>query len=286
MLKSKNNDININKDKKRTVTTTSTNAYPISINNQQCVGPCYYSNTKIIHPLTLDEIKGVEHNFCPVNAFVYVDPVTKKNALSVIDRCYVPTARETPMDELLRENIIAPQFHFSSDYFVKIYYKINNLEDLLRWLDNHSNDPFRTRERVFNNGMVAYGDQITIIDHRMINFVNDIMINNLPKLYRYISPYIIIQGDEVTFRDGDKYSNNNDHKENKESEENEDDRKKITIVRNYIKDKFLGPDNIQQFMSKFIRYYKEEITDRYISTVLVNHMIDYTIKRIKLTLES
>src|SRR5579872_2769864 len=176
MLKSKNNDININKDKKRTVTTTSTNAYPISINNQQCVGPCYYSNTKIIHPLTLDEIKGVEHNFCPVNAFVYVDPVTKKNALSVIDRCYVPTARETPMDELLRENIIAPQFHFSSDYFVKIYYKINNLEDLLRWLDNHSNDPFRTRERVFNNGMVAYGDQITIIDHRMINFVNDIMI--------------------------------------------------------------------------------------------------------------
>jgi len=255
---------------KKSSITSPPEAYPISVNNQHCVGPCYYSNTRIIHPVTLDEIKDINHNFCPVNAFVYVDPVTKKSTMSTIDRCFVPTANKTSMDDMLRENVIAPQFLFSSDYFVKIYYKINNLEDLLRWLDNNKEDPFKTRERVFDNGMVVYGDQITIIDHRIVDFVNDIMINNLPKLYRHLSPYITVQGDEVVLVDPGKHP----------KEEH------ISIIRNYIKDRFLGSDNIQQFMSKFIRYYKEEITNKHISDILVNHMIDYITKRIQMTLEN
>lgn len=254
---------------------SSLEQYPISVNNQHCVGPCYYSNTNIIHPITLDEIKGVDHNFCPVNTFVFVDPVTKKSTLSAIDRCFIPTAHKTSMDDLLRDNVIAPQFHFSSDYFVKIYYKINNIEDLLRWIDSHKEDPYKTRERVFNNGMVVYGDQITIIDHRLVDFVNEIMLNNLPKLYRNLSSYIVIQGDIVML------INPNDDKKSKV-----DNRSNVTIIRNYIKDKFLGINNIQQFMSKFIRYYKEEITNKYVSDILVNHMIDYIIKRIKLTLDN
>ena len=267
-MNGKNN--NMNKQKSQ----SSLETYPVSVNNQHCVGPCYYSNTNIIHPITLDEIKGVEHNFCPVNAFVFVDPVTKKNTLSTIDRCFVPTAHKTSMDDLLRDNVIAPQFHFSSDYFVKIYYKINNIEDLLRWIEFHKEDPYRTRERVFNNGMAVYGDQITIIDHRIVDFVNDIMLNNLPKIYHHLFRFIIIQGDEVTLK---MSSDEQDISQDKNSREH------VTIIRNYIKDKFLGIDNIQQFMSKFVRYYKEEITDKHLSDILVNHMIDYITKRIKMT---
>lgn len=257
--------------------------YPVSVNHQQCIGPCYYSGTRIIHPLTLDEIRGVEHNFCPVNTFVYVDPQTKKTMLSTIDRCVAPTAHETQMNSTLWENVIAPQFQFSSDYFVKVYYKIFSLEDLLKWLDEHKTDPYKTKERVFNNSMAVYGDQITIIDHRLVNFVNDIMNANLPKLYRALKHYIHVVDGVVKIVDPNS---------NKSSDENTDDeditfssRETIALARSYIKTKFLGMDNISQFMSKFIRYYKVEMTDRYISNILVNHMIDYCVKRIKMTLE-
>ncbi|VBB17952.1 hypothetical protein YASMINEVIRUS_415 [Yasminevirus sp. GU-2018] len=269
-----------NKNKENNKKATLKDVYPVSVNSQQCVGPCYYSNTKIIHPLTLEEIKDVDHNFCPVNTFVFTDPHTKKNILSVIDKCFVPTARETKMDDLLRDNVIAPQFHFSSDYFVKVYYKINNLEDLLRWLDTHSTDPYKTRERVFNNGMAVYGDQVTIIDHRMVYFVNDIMVQNLPKIYRRLKAYITVKDDKVILVDTDSGKH---YGQDADSEENV--KRTIGAVRTYIREKFLGSDNIQQFLSKFVRYYKEEMTNQNISDILVDHMIDYTIKRIKLTLE-
>lgn len=269
-------DKKINKDKK-----TIKDTYPISLNSQQCVGPCYYSNTKIIHPITLDEIKDVKHSFCPVNTFVYTDPRTKENELFIIDRCAVPTAHETLMDDMLRSNVIVPEFSFSSNYFVKVYYKISNLEDLLNWLDHHKTDPFKTKERVFNNSMVVYGDQLNIIDHRIVQFVNDLMIEYLPKLYRHLNKYISVKNNSVVLIEPNFSS---DIDENK-LDNNKLDKKHIALVRTYIKEKFLGSDNINQFMSKMIRYYKEDITDRYISHILVDHMIEYIIKRINLTLE-
>lgn len=246
--------------------------YPTSVNAQQCIGPCYYSNTRIIHPLTLEEIQEVDHNFCPVNTFVYTNPKTGKTKLSNIDVCYVPTAKETHMDDLLRDNVIAPQFIFSSEYFVKIYYKINNLEDLLKWLDEHKQSPYKTKERVFNNSMVVYGQDLNIIDHRLVYFINDIMLEHLPKIYRHIKQYLTVSDGIIKLINPDT-----------ETHKNTQD---ITEIRNYIKDKFLGNDNIHQFMSKFIRYYKEDLTNRYIADALIDHMIDYIIKRIKLTLES
>jgi hypothetical protein len=279
----------------------SNNNYPISVNAQQCIGPCYHSYTKIIHPMTLDEIKSIDHNFCPVNTFVYTHPNTNKSELSIIDKCTVPTARDTQMDDAFIDNLIAPQFHFSSDYFVKVYYKISNLEELLIWLDLHRSDPFKTKERVFNNSMVVYGKYLNIIDHRMIQYINDLMIENLPKLYRHLKQYIILKEDIVIIidpdtddaRDKSNRSNNISNRVENEKKNDELDRSitdqdthiNIPIIRSYIKEKFLGSDNMHQFMSKMIRYYKEDITNRYMSDILVNHMIEYIIKRIKITLE-
>lgn len=280
-------------DKKRSKNKkTMKDNYPISVNGQQCIGPCYHSNTRIIHPLTLDEIRGVDRNFCPVNTFVFTDPNTKKSTLSIIDKCMVPTARETQMDEILRDNVIAPQFHFSSDYFVKVYYKITNLEDLLNWLDGHRTDPFKTKERVFNNSMAVYGDQLNIVDHRLIHFINDLMMENLPKLYRHLKKYIVLNDDRVVIANPDSKLDNKPIDSSEHNVQYDDSdintqeyKSDIPIIRAYIKEKFLGSDNIHQFMSKIIRYYKEDITDRYISHILVNHMIEYITKRIKLTLD-
>lgn len=252
--------------------------YPKSTNGLQCVGPCYYSKTRIVHPLTLEELAGIPHNFCPVNTFTYTSK-TGQNMFSNFDRCYIPTANDNDVhnDELFRESIMAPQFIFSSDFFVKIYYKINTIDELLKWLNENNDNPYKTRERVFNNGMVAYGKDLNIADLRLVNFINDIMMANFPKIYRQLKNYLVIENEVVKLRmlPKDKlifmY----------ETESSET----IHIYRDYIKEKFMGTDNMHQFMSKFLRYYKEELSNRYISDVLVNHFIDYTTKRIQLTLE-
>jgi hypothetical protein len=248
--------------------------YPISVNGQQCIGPCYYSKTKIIHPLTLEEIEGLDYNFCPVNTFVYTSKKTGKSTLLKTDDCYVPTSRETKMDDLLRNNIITPQFIFSSEYFVKIYYKINNLDDMFKWLDVNKNEPYRTKERVFNNSMVVYSEHLNIIDHRLVYFINDMMIAQLPKIFRNIKKYLSVVGSNAS-KQVELINQNGTEKKIK--------KKDIRIVRKYIKDTFLGIENIHQFMSKVIRYYKEELNSRDISNTLVDLMIEYIIKRINLT---
>lgn len=249
--------------------------YPTSVHNQQCIGPCYHSNTKIIHPLTLDEIIEVNHPFCPVHPFSYADPETGKERLVNFDKCFVPTAKDIEMDYILKDNVITPQFSFSSKYFVKVYYKIASLEDMLKWLDKNKQSPYKTKERVFNNGMVAYGKDMMIIDHRIVFFVRDIMITNLPKLYRHLKIYFSVSKNSIDLANpgSELYT------------EISEDSKTIKMVRQYIKEKFLGDDSIHQFMSKFVRYYKDELIDRHISDTLVQHMIDYITKRIQLTFE-
>jgi hypothetical protein len=303
--------------------------YPLSINNQQCLTPCYYKNTTVIHPHTLDAVRNIDHSFCPVSAFTMRDPVTKQYSIHTVDRCIAPTARETRVDELFSESIIVPHFNFSSDFFVKVYYGILSLDDLLMWLDSHKNDPYRTKERVFNNGMIVYGEQLTIIDHRIVHHVNDIMMEKLPKIYKHLKKYITIVDDKIILIDPDNSDNSNNFNKNSSNDFNKNSsndfnknssnvfnknssnvfnknisdkytnkytnkyindfnnlNESVSLIRSYIKSKFLGTDNVTQFMSKFVRYYKAEITERDLSKTLVDNMIEYCIKRIKMTLDS
>ncbi len=248
--------------------------YPKSTNGLQCIGPCYYSNTKILHPLTLEEITNVSHNFCPVDTYVYTTN-EGKNIVEQIDRCFIPTAKETIVDDFIIDNILTPQFNFSSLYFVKIYYRINNIDELLTWLQENRNDPYKTKERVFNNSMVAYGKDLNIIDHRLVNFINDLMMYHLAKIYRYIKKYFIIENEMIKIINPDKLITDNKNISNES----------IKNIRIYIKDKLLGTDNIHQFMSKFIRYYKEDLSNRQISTMLVDNFIDYIKKKLKLSFD-
>jgi hypothetical protein len=250
--------------------------YPISINNQQCIGPCYFSNTKSIHPLTLNEVGNIDYNYCPTGAFPSIDPISKKTEIVYTDKCKIPTANETIVNSRLRDALISPLFHFSSASFIKVYYHLQNLDDLLKWLDVNKHDPYRTKERVFNNGMIVYGDTVNIIDHRLIQYINDVMIHNLSRFYKKLRPYIKIDSDKITLINTDEPDTDLFKT---------DDAHTISNIRRYIKEKFLGLDNIHQFMSKFIRYYKEEMTSTDITNILITRMIEYCTKRISMTLE-
>jgi hypothetical protein len=116
------------------------------------------------------------------------------------------------------------------------------------------------------------------------------------KIYRGLVPFFQIKDNEITLIDNNDYTvqphreslKHNDDNDDMMSDEQQNNTKhnNVALIRSYIKDKFLGSNNIHQFMSKIIRYYKEDLTDRYISELLVNYMIEYIIKRIKLTLSA
>lgn len=266
------------------------NKYPKSIDNKQCIGPCYHAQTRISHPITLDE-KILDYNSCPIYPQIITDKSTGNNNIIQFSKCYPPTTISGYIDEL---SLIVPTFEFNSEYFVKVYYKINSLDDMLKWLDKNKNSPYKTKKRVFDNGMIVYGNDLKIIDHRLIYYVNEIMNVNISKIYRHIKDYFKIVGDYVELVDVDNYHSDNDNKLNKvdnKIDDRVDNNKidntqyKIKLVRSYIKNNFFGNDNIQDFLSKFIRYYHDKLNEKNISDIFVKYMIEYIIKRIKLTLK-
>ena len=54
--------------------------YPLSVNDHKCIGPCYFGDTKTIHPLTLDYINE-KYNFCPTQPYALFDPINKTNTI-------------------------------------------------------------------------------------------------------------------------------------------------------------------------------------------------------------
>jgi hypothetical protein len=254
--------------------------YPKSVSGKQCIGPCYYADSTITHPITLEQIKS-SANFCPVHRYTYTQ--NNKTHVSIIDSCLFPTTNEADQSELFEANLIMPQIQFDSKYFIKIYYDLNSLDDAINWIDTNSNAPFKTKQRVFDHAMVVYGNQLTIIDHRLINFVNALMIRKMPKLYRHIRQYVEIN--EKTIQLVSEKTYNDENPENEQSTLSDQDKKKIHLTTEYIKEMFLGMDNIQQFLSKFLRYYKEQLQEPNLSEVFVDLMIEYIIKKINMTTE-
>ncbi len=241
----------------------TTKKYPISINGKQCIGPCYFADTISHHPIELEEI-SFDKNYCPVDKFVQT--INGKNSISNIDICDFPTVGQGQIID--DHDLLFPITNFDSEFFIKIYYKLNSLEDVINWLDTNKISPITTRIRVFDNGIATYGDDLGIFDHRLVQFVNELMVKNLKKFYAKLHDYIIIKNDTITIIE---------HAHGTTDTNTKDDKK---IIMLFIKEKFLGIDNVHHFLSKFIRYYKDELKIKHISNMLVEHMIDYIIKRI------
>ena len=176
------------------------------------------------------------------------------------------------LDQEIRKKLLAPTFKFSTTYFLKIYYDIGSLEEGIEWLDNNVMIPFRTRERVFNQMMTLYGDNMSIADHRIISFVRELMVRNITSISQKVSQYIDIRDDKIVLTSPDP---NRDIGQ---------DKSKVNLINSYIKTKFLGDSEIGRFVSKFVRYGSEQIKKPNLSQALVERMIEYIIKRIEASL--
>jgi len=238
--------------------------YPISKNNIPCIGPCYDKSSTSYHPDILSRWTDNTVNLCPSKLYI------KDKKFYFFDECTEPS--NIPQDIL---SYMLPNSTITSDYFIKICYNINNLEELLIWLESNSSLPYRTKERVFNNGMIEYGKDLHIIDQRFVDHISYILHYNLHIIYNSIRKYIKINKDKIELLNP-IYTNKNDFN---------DDTKTVQLIRHYIKKKFLNPEFIYKYISKFIRYYKTKLTESNISNIIIHNMIDYIIKCINLSFD-
>ena len=222
------------------ISTENKKKYPKSINNLQCLGPCYNKNTSILHPTQLRTYISKD-SFCPTSAHVEKDPVTGAPIKMYTDKCLYPTHNK---DELAASSLLTPKSEFTKELFLSLYYSINSFGQCIEWISNNSHVSIKTQVRVVNAALNVFGNDIELIDDRFVSFFIDyIKKKEVSKIYDKINKSIGIINNEVLIVD---------EKDNALTKE-----EKQVERTNYMIKKFINNDSAKGFLLKYMYAYKE-----------------------------
>ena len=208
------------------------NKYPISKNNRKCIGPCYEANKFIIHPILLKYVSGVDEPFCPTNIYKEIGEKGDKDYNLFVDTCFKPTSN------ILDDNndILYPNITFDSKTFLSIYYQISNYQESLEWFNNNSTTPIDTKLRILECTLIAFFENIYLIDKIITDIYHKYFINKVKDIYMNIYNLIDI----------DTKDNKIIIKKNKLEPQN------YNIERiNFIIEKLINEDEIEKFLNKY-----------------------------------
>ena len=247
--------------------------YSKSINGKQCLGPCVAKNQKIIHPVTLETVTDKHNSFCPVAGFETINEKTNKKETVYTDKCYGNQVDNINNNEQIM-NLLIPYLDFDIKHFLIIFYNIHSYEEGIEWINNNLGIPITTRERIFECILSVYGERVDMIDNRTSGFLLELIKNKYYKLlYERLSKYIYIDLDTQSVK----------IKENNQK----DTEKEQKIKLEYVYKKYINNSEVNKFLYKYFRDRKKiwfEINN-HINNIL-NDLLEYTIKFIKLSLES
>jgi hypothetical protein len=140
----KNNEIKLNPITSNQINSNEYKFKNIKSNNgYDCIGPCYPANTIYYNPLTLTPIKSVFPS-CPINKKEINESGQKQYIFA--DKCNATDIN----DEYLYFDIFdeSVQIANSSDNFLKQIYNINNIVDVIYYLNNSINElPIYSQKR-------------------------------------------------------------------------------------------------------------------------------------------
>ena len=227
------------------------NKYPISKHGFQCLDYCYKPNTWIIHPTSFVPVTNHLENFCPINEY---DGKNKRDG--DIDQCKSSSVvKDKQLAEDLGRNILMPTNNFSNENFLKIYYKINSMEEALDWITENSFEPYYTRRRIMDTSIKAFGFDDIIVDVRMVNFYLESLRSKwIPKLYRRLWSFISI----IEIK-GEKNILIVPSKEKiLTTKGNENDMTRLIKI-NYIRDKLAIYKHVDRALQKFIQSHKNKL---------------------------
>jgi hypothetical protein len=221
--------------------------YPKSKNNFQCLAPCYYPGTMVIHPTQLEFVTEGPLPFCPVDEWKYVDAKSGETRSKSTDTCYNPTEKDTTSTSQLDLNILTPYIDFNSEQFLKIYYKIFSFDDAIDWIDNNKHVPIGTKIRIINCALKAFKSSIELFDMRFCDFFIDfIKSQHMKSLYLKICNNVGIdeKTNEIFLIDK---QNNTLGVHDKSIERT-----------NYIIKTFINKEEITKFLQKYFKQQKKE----------------------------
>lgn len=241
------------------ITDKNIKKYPVSINNQQCVGPCYPANKIILHPITLNYLTSKEP-FCPTLRWYDEKEHQYKNA----DICLIPSDSNIDQQQI-DTNLVVPTFYFNCEYFLKAYYDIYSFENATEWINVNSDQPYNTQLRVINCAWRVFGPDIDIMNDQLIEFyLNIIKKVWIREIYPKISKYIHI----------DKKDNNVYISADEPDTQTSD--KKYTVEKiNYFNQKF----NTRQIFYNVLKKYIDENKNNWAKIINHNHKILSTYKK-------
>lgn len=208
--------------------------YPKSVNNLQCISKCYAKNTPVVHPITLENVTNINDPFCSIIP-VRMDDGT----YDIIDKCTLDemsdNESEQTIDESQNLDILYPIINFDGGYFLKKYYKINDISDFYFWLKNNKNVTVFTKLRIIDCFIMEFGKTVTVIEDIFSDTIIDIIKKFwIKRMYNKLCKFI------------DKNGNIIDPAKNK--------LKKSDDVANRTKNivtKFVTPQNILEISNNF-----------------------------------
>ncbi len=214
--------------------------FPVSINNRQCIGPCYEKDKYIIHPINMTFVTN-DKPFCPTNVYESTDKTGKKYS-SLTDECF----KATMSDDNEQMDFLNPNINFNPEQFLIFYYKIDNYEKTLEWLKNNVHLPLRTKLRVIECTIVKYYNNIYLIDDSISHNYYLLLLENINKVYEKLYKYIDVDSDKkkILFR------------------ETKLDINDFLVERiNFIKEKLINEDETTKFLNKYFEKNKNDATN-------------------------
>lgn len=239
--------------------------YPKTRSGETCIGPCYEPGTVIVHPHTLNPMTNRLHPFCPILPTPHV--IDGVEVIDSIGACYVPTQKKDISYKDIQMNIILPQIDFSYTHFLKIYYNIDSFDNALSWITDTRNISIYTKLRIMECSFFAFGNEIDIIDSRLIQFyiyvIKNIWIRDIyPKIQKYI------------------YIDENDKIYIKESIDTDKSHKVEKI--NFFVEKFVNEDVVYKILNRYIQKYKDRWNNiRSHNDLLKAEITEYIINKMK-----
>lgn len=231
----------------------------------QCLSPCYPADLSTIHPITL-RYYNANFPYCHVNNKIN----SETNDIEDIDKCFNPISADDYGK--LNVDILIPLIDFNCNYFLVIFNNIKSLEDGMEYLDKKKYTSINTRARVVNCILKVYGDNIEIVDQRLIEFFIELAKKKWINLI-YNATYKYIYADEKAVKfitPKNNHLNYNDYK----------------IERiNYIIVKFINFDEMYKFINRYLDHNRNNLNniENYIENIK-NDLIIYIENKITLSL--